>query len=147
MFERDPFTDMVIHHRQRHGRRQVPAGLPKGPQDSDDPTSNSWRDRPAERFLLLPAKKLFTLGVGHVRRRGLEPGSRADVPADVTNVTVTDLNESEWRVLIALKREFAPEELVPDLWAARREAGVLEDFLAKAQDLERRNIIGRFRPS
>ena len=104
------------------------------------------RQTGAERFLLLPAKKLFTLGVGHVRRRGLEPGSRAEVPADVMNVTVTELNESEWRVLIALKREFAPEELLPDLWAARaREAGVpLEDFLAKAQDLERRNIVGRF---
>jgi len=104
------------------------------------------RQTGAERFLLLPAKKLFTLGVGHVRRRGLEPGSRAEVPADVTDVAVTELNESEWRVLIALKREFAPEELVPDLWAARaREAGVpLEDFLAKAQDLERRNIVGRF---
>ena len=104
------------------------------------------RQAGAERFLLLPAKKLFTLGVGHVRRRGLEPGSRAEVPADVTDVAVTELNESEWRVLIALKREFAPEELVPDLWAARaREAGVpLEDFLAKAQDLERRNIVGRF---
>ena len=104
------------------------------------------RQTGAERFLVLPAKKLFTLGVGHVRRRGLEPGSRADVPADVTDVTVTALTDPEWRVLIALKREFAPEELVPDLWAARaREAGVpLEVFLETAQTLERRNIIGRF---
>ena len=34
-----------------------------------------------EKFVLLPAKKLFALGVGHVRRRGLEPGSRAAVLA------------------------------------------------------------------
>ncbi|HXZ44515.1 MAG TPA: Lrp/AsnC family transcriptional regulator, partial [archaeon] len=47
------------------------------------------RQTGAERFLLLPAKKLFALGVGHVRRRGLEPGSRAEVPADVMDVTVT----------------------------------------------------------
>jgi hypothetical protein len=100
----------------------------------------------AERFLLLPAKKLFALGVGHVRRRGLEPGSRAEVPAEVTDVTVTRLSELEWRVLLALKREFEPEELVPRLWDARaREAGVpLETFLAVAAGLNGRKIIGRF---
>ena len=104
------------------------------------------RQTGAERFLLLPAKKLFTLGVGHVRRRGLEPGSRAEVPADVTDVTVVTLNELEWRVLVALKREFAPEELVPQLWDARaKEAGVpLESFFAIAGDFNSRKIIGRF---
>jgi DNA-binding Lrp family transcriptional regulator len=104
------------------------------------------RQTGAERFVLLPAKKLFALGVGHVRRRGMEPGSRADVPAEVTDVAVTELDETEWRVLTALKREFTPEELVPDLWAARaREAGIsLEDFLAKAEAFDRRKIIGRF---
>jgi AsnC-like protein len=100
----------------------------------------------ADRFLLLPAKKLFALGVGHVRRRGLEPGSRAEVPADVMDVAVTRLNELEWRVLEALKREFEPEELVPNLWDARaKEAGVpLESFVAIAQDFDGRKIIGRF---
>jgi hypothetical protein len=104
------------------------------------------RQTGAERFLLLPAKKLFTLGVGHVRRRGLEPGSRAEVPADVTDVTVTTLNDLEWRVLTALKREFEPEELAPDLWEPRaREAGVpLDTFLAIARDFDGRKIIGRF---
>jgi hypothetical protein len=100
----------------------------------------------AERFLLLPAKKLFALGVGHVRRRGLEPGSRAEVPAEVMDVTITTLNELEWRVLVALKREFEPEDLVPNLWDARaREAGVpLETFFAIAEDFNGRKIIGRF---
>ena len=104
------------------------------------------RQTGAERFLLLPAKKLFALGVGHVRRRGLEPGSRAEVPADVTDVTVTTLSELEWRVLVALKREFEPEELVPNLWEARaKEAGVpLESFFAIARDFDGRKIIGRF---
>src|SRR2546423_4524075 len=32
----------------------------------------------AESFRIMPAKKLFALGVGHVRRRGLEPGSKSD---------------------------------------------------------------------
>ena len=100
----------------------------------------------AERFLLLPAKKLFALGVGHVRRRGLTLGSRAEVPADVTDVTVTTLTDLEWRVLTALKREFAPEELVPNLWEARAgEAGVpLPTFFSLAEEFDRRKIIGRF---
>ena len=100
----------------------------------------------AEKFLLLPAKKLFALGVGHVRRRGLEPGSRAEVPAEVTDVSVVTLDDQEWRVLVALKREFTPEELVSDIWAARaREAPVpLDAFLEVAENLNRRKIIGRF---
>jgi hypothetical protein len=96
--------------------------------------------------VLLPAKKLFALGVGHTRRRGMEPGSRADVPAEVTEVTTTTLDDQEWRILESIKREFAAEELVPNLWEARaREAGVsLDAFLAKAEEFDRRRIIGRF---
>src|SRR3954451_6665398 len=37
----------------------------------------------AKRFILLPAKKLFALGVGHVRRGGMEPGSKSEELADV----------------------------------------------------------------
>ena len=104
------------------------------------------RQAGAEKFILLPAKKLFALGVGHVRRRGLQPGSRADVLAEVTDVCVTELNDLEWRVLVALKREFALEEITPDLWAARaRESGVpINQFLEVATELNRRKIIGRF---
>src|SRR6266487_813394 len=100
----------------------------------------------AEKFVLLPAKRLFALGVGHVRRRGLEPGSKADAPAEVTEVTLTTLNDLEWRILVALKREFEPEEIVPNIWAARaKEAGVpMETFCEVAQDFDRRKIIGRF---
>ena len=100
----------------------------------------------AERFILLPAKRLFALGVGHVRRRGMEPGSKAEAPADVTEVTVTTLNDLEWRILSALKREFEPEEIVPNVWEARaKEAGVpLETFCEVAEDFNRRKIIGRF---
>ncbi len=100
----------------------------------------------AEKFLLLPAKKLFALGVGHVRRRGMEPGSRAEVLAEATDVAITAMTDHEWRVLEALKREFEPDELVTDLWAVRaKEAGVtLADFLATAEDLNRRKVIGRF---
>ena len=100
----------------------------------------------AEKFVLLPAKKLFALGVGHVRRRGMEPGARSDGPAEVTEIVTTALNDLEWRILTALKREFEPDELVPNLWDARAtEAGVpAPAFLEVAEDLNRRKVIGRF---
>jgi hypothetical protein len=100
----------------------------------------------AEKFLLLPAKKVFALGVGHVRRKGMEPGSRAEVPADEIHVQVVALTEHEWTILMALKREFDPQELTADLWIARAaEAGVsLEEFCRVAEDLMSRKIIGRF---
>jgi hypothetical protein len=99
-----------------------------------------------ERYLLMPAKKLFALGVGHTRRRGMEPGSRSDGLAEVTDVSVTDLSELEWRVLTALKREFTPEEIAADLWRSRaEEAGVsLDEFFQIAESFERRKLIGRF---
>ena len=100
----------------------------------------------AEHFRLMPAKRLFVLGVGHVRRRGMAIGSRAEVPAEAMDVQVTKLSDLEWRVLVALKREFEADELHADLWRARaREAGVpLETFYEVAEELNRRKVIGRF---
>ena len=100
----------------------------------------------AEGYLRMPAKCLFALGVGHTRRRGMSPGSKSDAPAEVTKVEIVQLDDAEWRVLTALKREFAPEEIVPDLWQTRAdEAGVsLEAFYDIAEALDRRKIIGRF---
>src|SRR5688500_15173067 len=37
----------------------------------------------AQAFRIMPAKRLIALGVGHVRRRGMEPGSRPDAPGRV----------------------------------------------------------------
>ena len=76
----------------------------------------------------------------------MEPGSKADAPADVLDVSLVTLNNLEWRILTALKREFQPEEIVRDLWRARAaEAGVpLETFFEVAADMNRRKIIGRF---
>src|SRR5467141_1275193 len=45
----------------------------------------------AERFRLMPAKGIFTLGVGHVRRKTIEPGSKGDQPAKMIPVQVVDL--------------------------------------------------------
>jgi hypothetical protein len=100
----------------------------------------------AERFLLLPAKRLFALGVGHVRRRGMEPGSKSEELAEVIGTELVELNDLEWQVLMSLKREFEPEEIGENLWQARAdEAGVdLDTFYQVAQELNRRGVIGRF---
>ena len=100
----------------------------------------------AEAYRLMPAKYLFALGVGHVRRKGMEPGARADVLAEVKDTHIVQLTDLEWRVLTAAKREFAPEEIVRDLWRARAaEAGVsLDEFERIAKDLNARGVIGRF---
>ena len=100
----------------------------------------------AERFRLMPAKGIFTLGVGHVRRKTIEPGSKAEEPAKMIPVQIVDLTSQEWNVLLALKREFSPEEITPTPWAARaNEADVsLEEFCRVAEELSARKIVGRF---
>jgi len=100
----------------------------------------------AESYRLMPAKRLFALGVGHLRRKGVPIGSLAAVPADVLDTNIVSLSDLDWQVLTALKREFEPEELVRELWDARAaEAGVsLDTFLTVAQSLHDRGVIGRF---
>jgi DNA-binding Lrp family transcriptional regulator len=100
----------------------------------------------AEHYRMMPAKRLFALGVGHVRRRGMEPGSRADVLAEVLDTNIVELSDLEWRVLTAIKREFTVDELVRDLWRARAaEAGVsLDEFERVGKALNERRVIGRF---
>jgi hypothetical protein len=100
----------------------------------------------AEHYRMMSAKKLFALGVGHVRRRGMEPGSRADVLAEVQDTNIVELTDRQWRVLTAIKREFAPEEIERDLWRSRAaEAGVsLDEFERIGKDLNERRVIGRF---
>ena len=100
----------------------------------------------AEKFRIMPAKGIFTLGVGHVRRKTIEPGSKADQPAKMISVQAVSLTEHEWTILLALKREFAPEEIAPSPWKRRAtEANVsLDEFYRVAEDLSARKIIGRF---
>jgi len=100
----------------------------------------------AESYRLMPANRLFALGVGHIRRKGLAIGSKADVPAEVLDTQIVQLSALDWQVLTALKREFEPEEIVRDLWRARAaEADVdLDTFLTVAASLHDRGVIGRF---
>ncbi|MGC4030982.1 MAG: hypothetical protein QM754_04445 [Tepidisphaeraceae bacterium] len=100
----------------------------------------------ATAFKAMAANKLFALGVGHVRRRGMEPGSRADAPAEAHDTQLVPMTDADWRVLMALKREFAVDEIVADLWAGRAaEAGLSKDeFIRVAKDLAARGVVGRF---
>ncbi|HEU4584514.1 MAG TPA: hypothetical protein VFR95_02145 [Gemmatimonadaceae bacterium] len=100
----------------------------------------------AEAFLVMPAKALFALGVGHVRRKGMEPGSRTDEPGRVLDTHIVELSDHDWQILEPLKREFAVEEIREDPWASRAvEAGVSRDeFLRVARSLQERGVIGRF---
>ena len=100
----------------------------------------------AEKFLLMPAKGLFALGVGHVRRKGLEPGAKIDEPAQMMTTTTVSLDEEEWKVLIAMKEELEPHEIIENPWDQRAEtAGVeLRRFLDIAKLLNDKKVIGRF---
>jgi len=97
-------------------------------------------------FRIMPAKKLFALGVGHVRRKTIEPGAKSEALAEVTDTDYVQLTEQEWEVLMELKREFAPEEIRRDLWHPRAEARGIptDEFFAIARSLNTRGVIGRF---
>ena len=100
----------------------------------------------AEGYRVMPAKRLFALGVGHVRRRGIEPGSRTEEPGRVMDTNVVELTAREWQVLTALKREFESDDIQPHPWRQRaEEAGVsYDEFLRVARALHDRKVIGRF---
>ncbi|HEX7705569.1 MAG TPA: Lrp/AsnC family transcriptional regulator [Thermoanaerobaculia bacterium] len=100
----------------------------------------------ADHFRVMPAKRIFALGVGHVRRKGMEPGSKSEELAEVKDTAKVELSDLDWRVLTALKREVEPEEVSRDLWEVRaREAGVpLEEFYRVAEELNARRVVGRF---
>jgi DNA-binding Lrp family transcriptional regulator len=100
----------------------------------------------ADAFRVMPAKRLFALGVGHVRRKGMVPGSRSEEPGRVMDTNIVELSELEWRVLEPLKRELTIDEIGAEPWRARaHEAGVpYVEFLQVARGLAERGVIGRF---
>jgi hypothetical protein len=151
MFQKDPFSGHVVI---RSTDQQIPGSkyrlwttlkVPQG-YSMEKHCRFLMSQTGCEAFKLLPAKKLFALGVGHVRRRGMEPGSKCEELAEVTNTDIVELTDKEWRVLTELKREFNPDEIKADLWQPRAAAsGVsLEEFTKIATSLNQRKVIGRF---
>ena len=151
MFQKDPFSGHVVIRSTDEGiantkyRLWTTLKVPQG-FSMEKHCQFLMKQTGCTAFRLMPAKRLFALGVGHVRRRGMEPGSKSDELAEVQNTELVELSDLEWRVLMALKREFAPEELKADLWQSRAtEAGVpLSTFLEVATGLNERRVIGRF---
>jgi AsnC-like ligand binding domain len=99
-----------------------------------------------EKVKLMPAKGIFALGVGHVRRKVLEPGARSETPAQMISTEIVELSDIEWRVLLVLKREFAFDEIRTNPWASRAaECDLpLGTFFEIAESLNEKKIIGRF---
>jgi hypothetical protein len=100
----------------------------------------------AAKVKLMPAKGIFALGVGHVRRKILEPGARSETPAQMINTEIVALSEIEWRVLLALKREFIVDEIGPNPWSSRAaECDLpLATFFEVSEGLNEKKVIGRF---
>jgi len=100
----------------------------------------------ASAYRAMPAKALFALGVGHLRRRDTEPGARSDEPGEMITADIVSLDDRDWQVMTALKRELEPHEITPDLWRPRAdEAGVsLDEFCSVAESLHERGLPGRF---
>jgi DNA-binding Lrp family transcriptional regulator len=151
MMEQDPFSGHVVI---RSTEANIPGAAFKLWTTLKVPTGVKMAEHcellcrltGAEAFRLMPAKGIFALGVGHVRRKQLEPGDKSEGPARMIPVATVSLDDLEWRVLTALKREFKPEEITEPAWVPRAaEAGVsLETFFAVAESLAARKVIGRF---
>ena len=151
MFQRDPFSGHVVL-RSTDGpvsgsqyklwtTLKVPHGF------SMRKHADFLRNRvDALNYRLMPARGIFALGVGHTRRRQLELGAKAEEPAQMHTVRMVELSDLDWRVLLALKREFEPEEIGQNLWEARaREADLPPRvFFEVAESLNERKVIGRF---
>jgi DNA-binding Lrp family transcriptional regulator len=151
MFRQDPFSGHVVirstdaETRGSEYRLWTTVKVPQG-FGLERHTNLLSRAVSAEKVKIMPAKGIFTLGVGHVRRKATEPGTRSDKPAKMIRTEIVQLNELEWRVLTALKREFTVDEISANPWERRaNEAGAtLETFFSVSEGLQRRKIIGRF---
>jgi hypothetical protein len=151
MFQNDPFSGHVVLRSTETATPgsqyklwttlKVPHGF------SMRKHADYLRDRVgAKHYRLMPAKGIFALGVGHTRRQSMEPGAKSPEAAEMHAVREVKLTELEWRVLMALKRELAPEEITGNLWEPRaKEADLpLPVFFEIAESLDERKVIGRF---
>ncbi|MEX0774858.1 MAG: Lrp/AsnC family transcriptional regulator [Phycisphaeraceae bacterium] len=151
MFQRDPFSGHVVIRTTDSAtagsryRLWTTLKVPQG-YSMDKHCRLLMRQTGAEHYRLMPARKLFALGVGHLRRRGLVPGSHSEAPAEVVDTKIVPLGELDWQVLVPLKRELVVGEIVAEPWRRRaEEAGVAyDDFCRVAQSLNERGVVGRF---
>ncbi|MEZ5328184.1 MAG: Lrp/AsnC family transcriptional regulator [Verrucomicrobiales bacterium] len=151
MFQQDPFSGHVV---TRSTDREVSGSayrlwttlkVPQG-ESLEEHADVLLRLTGAEEYKLMPANGIFSLGVGHVRRKSMEPGAKADAPATMTTTATVELEPEEWNVLLALKEELSVDEICENPWDKRAEiAGVsLDEFFRIAEILDGKKVIGRF---
>ncbi len=151
MFKEDPFSGHVV---LRSTDREISGSdfklwttvkVPRGKQISEH-CDVLKRLVGASEYIVMQPNAIFALGVGHVRRKTMEIGDKSDAPAEVITPDLVDLTEEEWNVLHAMKRDFMPEEITPNIWAGRaKEAGVtLDRFCELGEGFDKKGLLGRF---
>ncbi len=151
MFREDPFSGHVVTRttdREISGSNYKLWTTLKVPQGErlEDHADVLKRLTGAHEYVLMPANGIFALGVGHVRRKSMEIGAKADSPAVMTTTRTVELDDLEWKVLLAMKGELSVAEVCENPWIGRaEEAGVdLETFFQVAETLDKKKVIGRF---
>ena len=81
-----------------------------------------------------------------MRRRELRPGEKTPEPASMQETKTVSLSELEWKVLLSVKEQLKPEEMVEDPWSLRaaREGLGTEEYCRTAEELDRKQVVGRF---
>ena len=147
--KRDPFSGHVVIRNGENGPTawrlwttlKVPTGF-----SVEKHCDYLRREIGAEHYRIMPALRAFVLGVGHMRRKGMQVGAKSESLADAMVPAIVDLSERDWNVLVVLKRDFTPDEIGDEMWERRaRSAGFyVQTFFEVAEDLDRRGVIGRF---
>ncbi|MEM9398966.1 MAG: Lrp/AsnC family transcriptional regulator [Verrucomicrobiota bacterium] len=151
MYEQDPFSGHIVIRSTDIAsagsdyKLWTTLKVPQG-YTMDDHCALLMEKTGATHYKLMPAKGVFALGVGHVRRKGMELGAKTEDKAVMMPTSVVELNEEEWKVLLGLKRELKPHEVTTNLWQQRaKEVDVpFARFCEVARSLNERRVIGRF---
>jgi DNA-binding Lrp family transcriptional regulator len=149
IFKNDPFSGhCVIRNSETEGsgwRLWTTLKVPQ-PYSIENHCEYLGQQIGADTFRIMPPLRVFALGVGHSRRKGLKVGEMSETLADAKEPAIVSLDDLEWEVLMQLKREFTPEEIGANLWAHRaHKAHVdLEMFFHAAERLDIKGVIGRF---
>lgn len=151
MFKEDPFSGHVV---TRSTDREISGSdyklwttlkVPQG-ESLEEHAEVLRKLTGAHEFVLMPAHGIFALGVGHMRRKSMEPGARYDAPVVMNTTTTIELTPDEWEVLLAIKTELTLDEINEDPWGPRADAIGMEreKFFEIAETLDRKKAIGRF---
>ena len=151
MSQNDPFSGHIVIRSTDHQTTKRPYRLwttlkvPQG-ESLEQHASVLKKIVGAKHFVLMPAKGVFTLGVGHIRRRNLPPGSKFDQPAKMMPTIPVRLEPQEWKILLSLKEELNSQEIIESPWENRsKKLGIsTEEYCQIAETLHKKKVIGRF---